>query len=147
MTYTLDFVPALLELSFCQNWHTIHEQWVVGRKISSGNFLNNTNNRLKSINQKMKSEISRYSSLEDFIEKFFLILYLLRSERDYKAVLTVQKVAVIFHSTDSDVLIRYMKYLTYYTYQFVAKQIQLKDKVVVPELTKESCKLSSSESS
>ncbi len=138
-------VPGIVISYFNQNWHTIHEQWVLGMKYSSGNFLNNTNNRLEFINQKLKSVISRYSSLEEFVEKFFLILRVLRSERDYKAALTVQKVPVIFHSTDSEVLIRYMKYLTHYAYQFVAKQSQLKDKVVVPELTEESCKLSSNE--
>ena len=45
----------------------------MGMKYSTGNFLNNTNNQLECINQKLKSVVSRYSSLEEFIEKFFLI--------------------------------------------------------------------------
>lgn len=60
-----------------ENWHPIHEQWVMGMKFSSGNFLNNTNNRQECINQKLKSVISHYSSLEEFIEKYFLILRVL----------------------------------------------------------------------
>ena len=37
-----------------RNWHRIREQWVMCMKNSSENFLNNTNNRLESINQKNK---------------------------------------------------------------------------------------------
>ena len=138
-------VPAIVASYFDANWHPIHDQWVLGMKYASGNFLNNTNNRLESINQKLKSVISRYSSLEEFIEKFFLILRVLRSERDYKAALTVQKVPVIYHSTDSDVLVRYMKHLTHYAYQFVAKQVEFKEKVVMPDQDADEYTLQSSE--
>ena len=86
--------PTVVEY-VAENWHSIHEQWVMGMKFSTGNFLNITNNRLESINQKLKSMISRYSSLEEFIEKVFLILRVLRSERDQKAALSVLKVAVM----------------------------------------------------
>ena len=120
-----------------ENWHSIHEQWVMGMKFCTGNFLNSTNNRLESINQKLKSVISRYSSLEEFIEKFFLILRVLRSERDQKAAISVLKVPVVFHDTTDDATLRYMKYLTPYAYQFVAKQLSLKDKVALPEQTEE----------
>ena len=114
---------------FNENWHPIYKQWVMGMKFSTGNFLNATNNRLECINQKLKSVISRYSSLEDFINKFFLILRVMRSERDHKAALTVQKVPVIFHGTTDKDLLSYMKYLTPYAYRHVQEQFSLKDKV------------------
>ena len=127
-----------------ENWHPIHEQWVMGMKFSTGNFLNSTNNRLECINQKLKSVISRYSSLEEFIEKYFLILRVLRSERDQKAALTVQKVPVTFHDA-TDVSLDYMKYLTPYAYQFVSKQLSFKDKVNLPEPTEDTFSVVSSE--
>ena len=137
--------PTVVEY-VAENWHSIHEQWVMGMKFSTGNFLNSTNNRLESINQKLKSVISRYSSLEEFIEKFFLILRVLRSERDQRAALTVQKIPTVFHDTTDDVSLRYMKYLTHYAYQFVAKQLSLKDKVTLPEqMEEESFEVMSSE--
>jgi len=37
---------------FDDNWHEIREQWVEGFKQESCNYLNSTNNRLESINQK-----------------------------------------------------------------------------------------------
>lgn len=136
--------PLSVKEYFKDNWDPIHKQWVMGMKFSSGNFLNNTNNRLECINQKLKSVIPRYSSLEEFIEKFFLILRVLRSEREHKAALTVQKVPVVFHSTSSEGAIKYMKYLTPYGYQFVAKQMNLVDKVKVSKVG-DSLQISSTE--
>ena len=101
----------------------------MGMKYRAGNFLNGTNNRLECINQKLKSVIARYSSLEEFIGKFFLILRVLRSERDHKAALVAQKVPVSYHTLTDDGSLSYMKYLTPYAYQFLAKQMELKKKV------------------
>ena len=122
-------VPLPVLNYFNEQWHQIRHQWVMGMKYSSGNFLNSTNNRLESLNAKLKSVIDRYSTLEEFVEKFFLILRVLRSERDYKAGTTVQKVPVAFHSTTNKASLSYMQYLTPHAYDFVAKQMALKDKV------------------
>ena len=111
-------------------------------KYKTGNFLNGTNN---SINQKLKSVITRYSSLEEFIDKFFLILRVLRSERDYKAALVTQKVPVVYHSLTDEASLSYMKYLTPYAYQFVAKQMELKEKVQLQEKGEETFEAASSE--
>ena len=86
--------PSTVLEYFDEQWHPIRKQWTMGMKYTTGNFLNNTNNRLESLNSKLKSVISRYSSLEEFVDKFFLILRVLRSERDYKAGLVAQKVPV-----------------------------------------------------
>lgn len=73
------------------NWHQIKDEWVLGFKADSGSFLNMTNNRLESINGKLKQVISRNSSLEDFVVNFFIILTCLRTERDHKAALCVKR--------------------------------------------------------
>ena len=90
--------PPTVISYFNTQWHPIRRQWIMGMKYKTGNFLNGTNNRLECINQKLRSVISRYSSLEEFIDKFFLILRVLRSERDHKAALLAQKVPVAYHS-------------------------------------------------
>ena len=56
---------------FNEQWHSIRDQWSMGLKYTTGNFFNTTNNRLESINVKLKSVISRYSSVEEFVDKFF----------------------------------------------------------------------------
>ena len=58
--------PLTVKEYFKDNWEPIYKQWVMGMKFSTGNFLNNTNSRLECINQKLKSVIPRYSSLEEY---------------------------------------------------------------------------------
>ena len=67
--------------------------------------------------------------LRGICRKFFLILRVLRAERDHKAALVAQKVPVVFHSKDNASSLSYMQHLTPYAYKFVEKQIQLKEKV------------------
>ena len=124
-----DSVPTTVLNYFNVNWHPIREQWTMGMKYNSGNFLNNTNNRLESLNAKLKSVVSRYSSLEEFVEKFFLIVRVLRSERDYKSALVSQKVPIAYHSTKETAVTKYIEHLTPYAYDFVMKQLELKDRV------------------
>ena len=121
--------PSTVVEYFNKNWHPIRNEWVMGMKYSTGNFLNGTNNRLESINAKLKSVISRYSSLEEFTDKFFLILRVLRNERDHKAALVAQKVPVVYNSHHDTTIANYVQHLTPYAYKFVEKQLELTSKV------------------
>jgi len=47
---------------FNKNWYPIKEEWVLGLKSECGSFL------------KLKQVIYQHSSLEGFMEKFFVIL-------------------------------------------------------------------------
>lgn len=109
---------------FDDNWHPIRSEWVMGLKSSCGNFLNSTNNRLESINGKLKQVISRHSSLEEFVDKFFIILTALRTERDHRAAVMFQKVKVQTFAPDSPEG-EYSKLLTSYASPKVIKQIEL----------------------
>ena len=139
--------PSSVVEYFDQNWHPIRKQWTMGMKYSTGNFLIGTNNRLESLNTKLKSVISRYSSLEEFVDKLFLVLRVLRSERDHAASLTAQKVPVAFHSTTDPSSVSYMQHLTPYAYKFVAKQMALKAKVELVNDGSEQYHVASSEGS
>ena len=89
-----------------------------------------TNNRLESINGKLKQVINHHSSLEDFVDNFLVILTALRTNRDYKATLMFQKVKVKVSSFVSDSPeSEYSKLLTSYSCPVVIKQIELADKV------------------
>ena len=59
---------------FNQQCHPIRHQWVMGMKYSTEHFLNGTNNRLEYLNTKLKSVISHHSTLEEFVDNFFLLL-------------------------------------------------------------------------
>ena len=113
---------------FNHNWHPLKDEWVLGLKAECGSFLNMTNNHLGSINGKLKQAISHHSSLEEFIDKFFIILQSLRTERDHKAALTFHKTKVFLFSENSDET-SYCQLLTSYASSFVVKQLKLADKV------------------
>ena len=93
--------PPEVKAYFDKNWNPIKEEWVTGFKFSTGNFSNSTNNRLESLNGKLKQVVPKFSSLEHFIEQFFVILPVLRNERCYKAVVSYQNVRVVPHGPDS----------------------------------------------
>jgi zinc finger SWIM domain-containing protein 3 len=94
----------------------------------SGSLLNSTNNRLESINGKLKQVINRHSSLEDFISRFFVILSTLRSERDHKAAVNFQKVKVQNFGIGSPEY-QYSQLLTSYASSYVSRQLNLVHKV------------------
>ena len=83
--------PKEVVQCFNDSWHTIRSEWVLGLKSCCGNFLNSTNNRLESINDKLKQVTDLRSTLEEFISKFFVILVALRTERGHKAAIQFRK--------------------------------------------------------
>ena len=60
---------------FNTNWHPIREQWVDGLKNE-----NVTPYRIESINQKLKSVITKYSSLPQFFSQLLIAVDSLRTE-------------------------------------------------------------------
>ena len=94
-------------------------------KSDCGSFLTFTNNRLESLNGKLKQVIDRHSSLEDFMD---ITLNALRRERDHKVANMFQKVKVSCFNDDSPES-HYSKFLSNYAAQFVHKQLHLTHKV------------------
>lgn len=120
--------PASVFDYFVKNWTGIKNEWVTGLTYHSGNFLNDTNNRLESFNGKLKSVVPTFSNLDDFIEKLFILLKCVRLERDTKAVKMVQKLPIT-RITDTD-LLQYFSLLTPYAFDYVKKQFEIKTKVL-----------------
>ena len=73
--------------------------------------MNRTNNRVESINQKLKSVISRYSGVTQFFQDLMKCLNTLRIERDHRALEIVMKRRVSLHESDTS-FGRYMSFLT-----------------------------------
>ena len=120
--------PKEVVAYFNKNWHPIKDEWVLGMKSDCGSFLNFTNNRLESLNGKLKQVIDHHSSLEDFMDKFFITLNAFRRERDHKVANMFQKVKVSYFNDDSPES-HYSKFLSNYATQFVHKQLHLAHKV------------------
>lgn len=105
-----------------KNWHDIRNEWVMGMTFNTGNFMNKTNNRLESFNGKLKSVISTFSTLEDFVEKLFIVLSCVRLERDRNAVKLVQRQPTKINEIPE--LRQYHSFLTTYAYNFLKNQFE-----------------------
>ena len=86
--------------------------------------MKTTNNRFESINAKLKQVIQKRSTLEFFIENFFIILPVIRNQRNYNTVYQVQKRLVKPYEANSPESL-YMTLLTSYAFSFVLNQLQL----------------------
>ena len=76
---------------FNSNWHNIRDEWVEGLKSKNLTFLNRTNNRLESINQKIKDVCTKYTSLQNLFEELFICMNSLATERDSRALELITK--------------------------------------------------------
>ena len=125
-------VPKIATDYFDDNWHGIREQWVDGLKNSQCNYLNRTNNRVESINAKLKSVITRYSGMTQFFNDLMQCLSSLQVERDHRAieVATKRKVTSI---NPTSALGEYMELLTPYAFEYVRKQFELSEKVKIKD--------------
>jgi chromatin remodeling complex protein RSC6 len=54
------------------------------------NYLNRTNNRVVSINQKLKKVISKFSNIVTFLEDLMRVVSSLRMERDHKVIVVFE---------------------------------------------------------
>ena len=93
-----------------------------GANITAGEC---TNNRLESINAKIKRVCSEYASLSTFFEEFFAVLVCLRNERDHETLMAMAKKRVTTFEADSPEE-QFAKLLTPFSARYVQKQIVLR---------------------
>ena len=112
--------PQKVVAYFNSNWHSIRHEWVDG---ASCNFMNRTNNRVESINQKLKSLITRYSGITQFFQDLMKCLNTLRVERDHRALEITTKRRVSAHDLNTP-LGQYMSLLTPYCFSYINYQLE-----------------------
>ena len=115
---------------FDSNWHGIRDEWVDGLKNATCNFMNRTNNRVESINQKLKSVISRYSGITPFFQDLMKCLNTLRVERDHRALEITMKRQVSMYDPSS-AFGQYMHLLTPYAFGFIKDQLERASRVQI----------------
>ena len=111
---------------FEANWHPIRHEWVACL-ANSFNFNTQTNNRLKSINQKIKRVCSALSDLEIFCKEFQTVVACLQIKRDNKALECVSKISVFSIGASAEA--QYSQLLTPYAANFVREQLEKRTKV------------------
>ncbi len=125
------------------NWHPIRHQWVECFKGANFTVGERTNNRLESINAKVKSVCSKYSSLSVFFEQFFAVLSCLRNERDHSTLMALAKKRVSSFPLNSPEE-QFSRILTPYATGYVHKQLALRKKVKIDEDDGVKCSVHSS---
>lgn len=79
---------------FNENWDNIKDQWVEGLKNEHFNLLTRTNNRLESINQKIKSVVTRNCDINSFWMDLMKCITTLNVERDHQAAKILLKTPI-----------------------------------------------------
>lgn len=74
------------------NWHQIRNEWTLYGRNKYANYLNWTNNRTESINQKFKMLSNRYANLFMFFNNLYTTVSVLASERNIRAVKSSMRV-------------------------------------------------------
>ena len=127
----LDTKISAAESYFMTSWDPIKEQWVVG--LSESECLGNrTNNRVESLNQKIKQVIDRNSKFDAFAADLVNFLHMHRTEINGKLCKTVNKVSVK-EAVSGTPEHQYRSVLTDYAYKLVENQMNKSDGVQMTE--------------
>ena len=119
-TTLLETCPQSVSTYYDSNWHTIRHKYVECYKSFSFTLGERTNNRLESINRKIKSVCSHHANLTKFFDYIFIVLTTLRNERDHNIIMALIKNPV---ATFSDVEKSFSDLLTPYVFKYVKKTI------------------------
>lgn len=116
---------------FEKNWHgmEIRQQWVAYFTNSYQNFLNRTTNRLESINQKLKTVVTKYGTLHSFLKETLDCIQSLSLERDQRTIRSIHRQPV-FHAQESVDEFSYRKLLTCFAYTKLLNEKQNIESVV-----------------
>lgn len=112
---------------FDENWHPIRAEWTLHGKNEWNNYMNYTNNRLESLNQKIKIIGNHYASLLGFFENIIQSYSVISSEKDIKVVKSSMK--VVRHRFDDENLQKYNEFLTSYVFEKVLEEYKKAEKV------------------
>lgn len=110
-----------------KNWHNIRNEWSLYARNNYCNYLNDTNNRSESMNQKLKAVSSRNASLFSFFENVSTSLIVLTSEKDMKAVRIDMRTPRI--QFEDEALAKYHEFLTPFIFWKIHGEFELLEKV------------------
>ena len=111
-------VPQAVRTYFDRNWHGIRQEC---HKRGHGNYMTDTNNRLESINQKLKAVVKRYSSMPVFFRDLMVCISSMKVEHDHRALDLSTRVRQVDAAVDP-ALVSYMRLLTPFAYKSLAAQ-------------------------
>ncbi|XP_036335427.1 protein FAR-RED IMPAIRED RESPONSE 1-like [Rhagoletis pomonella] len=129
-------VPSDVLDYYNDNWHGIIEEWVVFSMVE-GNLMNRTNNRVESINQKLKQVIQKRSSLLEFLRSFFVYCDSHTNEIDSKAAKMFMKSKVYIKR--GSILEKYSNFLTDGAFEHISDEIKRHEYVNITHVCEDGC--------
>lgn len=128
---------------FNTNWKPIADEWVIALSTAHHFYDNLTNNRIESINSKLKSTIKKFSSLDDFFSSFFDIIKSMRIERKHN--ITKRLLNPVNFDTSNEILQSYYSHLNPFAFNIIYEQLQKLDQNTIEDIdttpTNCSCKV------
>lgn len=119
-------LPMVTEY-FNLNWHPIKSEWTLHGKNEWNNYMNYTNNRVESLNQKLKIIGTHYASMLDFFDNIVQSYAVISSEKDIKVVKQSMKIARV--RFDDMTLKKFNELLTPYVFDKLAHEYERMNKV------------------
>jgi len=121
---------------FVKSWHDVRHQWVEGLQNLTARFLNNTNNNLEFIQQRIKNVTSEYyTGITSFFHNLMKCVILLKNKRDFYAANLF--LTIPLHpektSTSDHAIQKYEQYLTPFAFSYVEKQHASSNKINIIE--------------
>jgi len=117
-------MPASVIRYFESNWHPCRCEWVMCWQRQNVTFGERTNNRLESVNRRLKAVVKTSSTLPVFFKDLLATVNCMRHERDHSFVTTMEKVSVkpFPHGSVED---EFSSSITPFAFQFVLHQLKL----------------------
>lgn len=119
---------------FNAHWHAIQDQWVGYLVDRTKNCQIRTNNRLESLNQKIKSVVTKYANLGTFFNDVMTLFASYNTERDHVAADSVLRKPLTIQTQTADDK-SYANYLTSFAYKNYAEESVKSVDVVFNQLT------------
>ena len=120
---SLDEQPGSVKTYFESNWLNITNEWVACFQHDYPTYGNRTNNRLESLNGKIKSVVSAYSPLHVFFADLKKLIRSLGTEKSHRAVNMIIKVPT---QSESDLVASIRKHLTEYAFKCILSEVAKK---------------------
>jgi len=117
-------MPASVVRYFDANWHPCRQEWVLCWQRENVTFGERTNNRLESVNRRLKAVVRSGSSLPQFFKDLTAAIGCMRHERVQALLTATDKVCVRPYSADS-VQAQFSSALTSFATRLVLQQLQL----------------------
>ena len=117
-------MPQTVVQYYEANWHTCRHEWVLCWQRQNVTFGERTNNRLESVNKRLKAVIKSGSSLPNFFKDLIAMLACMRMERHHTILSVTDKVSVKHYPVGS-AQSKFSAALTPFACSLVLKQLKL----------------------